>query len=764
MSDPAPAPVPTPDKKKKDPKTAQTNEEKLKNMAAKAEIGPHMPALVAYIDSLSIRNEEQLLAATKFLNEQKYSATFDRAAFERVCGVGISYTDEQINTAIQEAFAAHRDEIMERRYNYPVGLLFKEVSDKLAWVDRKKVNALLMPAVAALLGPRTEADNAKPEKPKKPAASPAPAATATETAAATPAASAAATPAAEEESGVCALYGPPGLPEDVFPAPLVNDQNPPEIYARHLAARPANIVCRFPPEPNGFLHIGHAKACFLDFGMAQQKGGLCYFRLDDTNPKGETQEYIDSIAGSIAWLGHHPWKVTYTSDYFDKLHELAVVLIKKGLAYVDHSTKEEISAQRENKICSRYRDRPVEENLKLFEDMRKGKFGNGECVLRMKMDMNSPNPCMRDLIAYRVIHSPHPRTGDKWCIYPSYDFSHCIVDSLENVTHSMCTLEFEIRRDSYFWLLEVLGLYKPIVWEMSRLNVTHAVISKRKVIFLVQHGMVAGWSDPRLATLEALRRRGYTPEILHNFIRRVGITRNENLIKYELLEHCARQWLDTNARRAMAVLDPIKVTITNVPEDYCEMREVPDFPKNPERGSHRVPFTRQLYIDRSDWRDADEKSFFGLAPGKETGLKNAFNFTCTEAIRDGDRVVEIRGTIDPANTHKCKGHLTWVSATQNVPAECRLYDHLFMHEDPNEVEDWLGDMNPNSLQVCPRAFVDVSVRDSKPEERFQFERLGYFCTDRDSTPARMVFNRTTGLKEAKEKATPAPAPAPAKKH
>jgi len=733
----------------------------LKNVAAKTDIGPHLPFLVSYIDAKTLKQEEQLTAALKFLNEQKYSPNVDRAAFEACCGIGVNYTDEQLVAGINEFIAANRAEIVERRYNFPIGMILKGVADRMPWVDKKRVNVLLPPILLALLGPRTEADNVKPEK-KKPAPSPAPA-----TSTATPAAPSPATPAtppAEEESGACTLYGPPGLAEDVFPAPLINDQNPPEIYQRHLAARPANIVTRFPPEPNGFLHIGHAKACFLDFGMAVQKGGLCYFRLDDTNPKGESQEYIDSIAGSIAWLGHHPWKVTYTSDYFDQLYDLAVVLIKKGLAYVDFSTKEEISLQRENKVPSRYRDTSVETNLALFDDMRKGKYGNGECVLRMKMDMQSPNPCMRDLIAYRVIHAPHPRTGDKWCVYPSYDFSHCIVDSLENITHSMCTLEFEIRRDSYFWLLEVLGLYKPIVWEMSRLNVTHAVISKRKVIYLVQNRLVSGWSDPRLATLEALRRRGYTPEILHNFIRRVGISRNENLIKYELLEHCARSWLDTNARRAMAVLDPVKLVITNLPDDYCEMLSLPDYPKTPERGMHPVPFTKTLYIDASDFRLTDDKSFYGLAPGKETGLKYAYNFTCADVIRDGDRIVELRGTVDKANTRKTKGHLTWVSATQNVPCECRLYDHLFMHEDPSEVEDWLGDMNPTSLVVKPAAFADISLRGARPEERFQFERLGYFCADRDSSADRMVFNRTTGLKESKEKEpgkTPAPAPAPA---
>ncbi|KAK2964872.1 putative Glutamine--tRNA ligase [Blattamonas nauphoetae] len=588
-------------------------------------------------------------------------------------------------------------------------------------------------------------------------------------------------------------FAAPGQLTDSFPPPMVNDQNTPEIMASHekvLSEWGASVVTRFPPEPNGFLHIGHAKALFLDFGLAlqaQQKAtpnrpeGLTYLRFDDTNPKGETQEYIDAIIeATTGYLGYKPWKITYTSDYFDQLYDFAIRLIREGKAYVDHSTKAEIKQGRDERTESRYRNRTPEENQKLFLDMQKGVYAEGDCVLRLKMDMKHNNPNMRDAIIYRIMYLPHLRTGDKWCIYPTYDFSHCIIDSLEHVTHSMCTLEFEIRRDSYFWLLDALNLYKPIVWEMSRLNITHSVMSKRRVNALVKKGLVSGWDDPRLTTLAGLRRRGFTKEIMNSFVRRVGITRNENIIDYQLLEHCARLYLDQIARRKMAVLDPIRVEITNFEEGRTDEEKkrpfdlisAPDFPRNPTGPSRPMPFSPVVFIDRSDFQEVDSKNYYGLAPNKEVALKYGPNFVCDEFHKDAKgNVTLIRGHIDRKKSNKPKGNLTWVAqvtaemdpenviGVSPVPCEVHCYDHLFTTAEVDDT-NWLNELNPSSHLVYPNAIVERSLVDVKREECFQFERVGFFCCDLHSTTKeqanseanmKLIFNRTVSLREGEKK-------------
>jgi len=496
----------------------------------------------------------------------------------------------------------------------------------------------------------------------------------------------------------------------------------------------------------------------LNFGYAKKMGGVCYLRFDDTNPEKEDMEYFNSIIDNVKWMGWEPWKITYSSHYFPKLYELAVELIKRDKAFVCHETKEQMQAGRrvEGQLEGRpspWRNRPIEESLRLFEDMKKGKFAEGEAVLRMKGDMSSPNPNMRDLVAYRIKYVPHPIAGNEWCIYPSYDFTHCLIDSLEDITHSLCTLEFESRHESYNWLIDQLSLYRPVVWEYSRLNLTHTVLSKRKLIFLVKNGYVRGWDDPRMSTIYAFRRKGYTAEAINMFAEKIGVTRAPNMIPFSLLEQCCRLDLDPKVPRAMVVLRPLRVVLTNVTD--TEEVTVPNQPPNyKDKGTHKVPLTRVVYIERTDFRTQDEKGYYGLAPGKQVLLKYAHNITCTDVVYDANNeVVEIKATLDRGSTTKVKGVLHWV-AEGSHKVEIRLYDHLFKSENINDLGDnWVQDINPNSLEVIEGAMADVSLNNAAVGDKFQFERQGFFVVDKDSTPEKKVFNRTVTLKESKEKKT-----------
>ena len=522
---------------------------------------------------------------------------------------------------------------------------------------------------------------------------------------------------------------------------------------------------RFPPEPNGYLHIGHAKAICMDFGIAEKFGGTCNLRFDDTNPVKEDVEYVDSIMEDIHWLGFD-WgdRLYYASDYFPKLWDLAIRLIKEGKAYVDEQSSEEIARQKgtptQPGIESPYRNRSVEENLDLFERMNKGEFEEGRFVLRAKIDMASPNMHFRDPIMYRIIKHPHHRTGTKWNVYPMYDFAHGQSDYFEGVTHSICTLEFEVHRPLYEYFVKELAddSYCPRQIEFNRLNLTYTVMSKRKLLQLVKEGLVAGWDDPRMPTICGLRRRGYTPESIKNFIQKIGYTKYDGIISVSLLEHSIREDLNKTATRVSAVLNPVKLIITNYPENKVEYLETENNPEDPEAGTHQIPFTRVLYIERDDFMENPPKKYYRLSPGGEVRLRYAYLIRCDEVIKDADgKVVELRCTYDPmskggrsSDGRKVKGVIHWVSARHAVPAEVRLFDRLFVKEDMNDIEEgktFEDYLNPDSLKTVT-GYLEPSLNEAAEGDTFQFERLGYFCVDRDSTAAGKVFNRTVTLKDS----------------
>jgi glutaminyl-tRNA synthetase len=523
------------------------------------------------------------------------------------------------------------------------------------------------------------------------------------------------------------------------------------------------VHTRFPPEPNGYLHIGHAKSINLNYGTAMKYGGKFNLRFDDTNPTKEEQEYIDSIIADVRWLGAD-WedRLFFASDYFQQLYEWAVQLIKSGDAYVDHLSAEKIRELRgtltEPGLESPYRSRSIEENLDLFERMKNGEFEDGTCVLRAKIDMASPNLNMRDPVMYRILHAEHPRTGDKWCIYPMYDWAHGQSDSIEGITHSICTLEFEDHRPLYEWFVEKLGIYAPQQIEFARLNLTYTVMSKRKLLRLVKEGYVSGWDDPRMPTISGMRRRGYTSEAIRDFTERIGVAKSNSIVEFELLEHCLREDLNKRAARKMAVLRPLRLVIENYPDDLVEDMTAVNNPEDESAGTRSVPFSKVLYIEQEDFMEDPPKKFYRLAPGREVRLRYAYFVTCTDVIRDANgSVIELRCTYDPATRggdapdgRKVKATLHWVSAAHAIPAEVRLYDQLFSTPNPNEVEegqDFTANLNPNSLEVLDTCYLEPTLADAQPGDFCQFERQGYFCVDLDSTPEKLIFNRTAGLKD-----------------
>jgi glutaminyl-tRNA synthetase len=519
------------------------------------------------------------------------------------------------------------------------------------------------------------------------------------------------------------------------------------------------ILTRFPPEPNGYLHIGHAKSICLNFGLAKKYGGKTNLRFDDTNPVTEETEYVDSIKEDVRWLGFEWANEFYASGYFEQLYEFAVKLIRKGLAYVDDSTSEQIAALKgtptDPGIRNHYAERTIEENLQLFSDMRAGKYKDGEKVLRAKVDMASPNMQLRDPIIYRIKHAPHHRTGDKWCIYPMYDFAHGQSDSIEKVTHSICTLEFVTHRPLYDWFIDQLEIFPSKQYEFARLNMTFTVMSKRKLLQLVNEKHVTGWDDPRMPTISGLRRRGFTPESLHMFTDKIGVQKRENLIDLSLLEFCIREHLNKIALRRMVVFDPLKVVITNYSHE-SEWVSSEDNPEDPGAGHRQIAFSREVYIEQEDFMENPPKKFFRLAPGKKVRLKSAYIIQCDEVIKNADgTIAELRCTYVPESKSgsdtsgiKVQGTLHWVSVKHSVTAELRLYDRLFRVEDPsNEEGDFKEYINPGSLQIITTVYAEPSLKNAKPEERYQFLRKGYFCLDKDAGKERMVFNRTVSLKD-----------------
>ncbi len=553
------------------------------------------------------------------------------------------------------------------------------------------------------------------------------------------------------------------------------EKDTPSDFIREIVARDraegkweGRVQTRFPPEPNGYLHIGHAKSICLNFGIAEEFGGLCNLRFDDTNPAKEEVEYVESIKTDVRWLGFD-WgdREFYASDYFEQLYQWAEQLVLKGKAYVCDLTADQVGQYRGTLTApgkeSPFRNRPAEENLDLLRRMRAGEFPDGSRTLRSKIDMASPNINMRDPVMYRILRAEHHRTGSKWLIYPMYDWAHGQCDSIEKVTHSICTLEFENHRPLYDWCLHELGIYHPQQIEFARLNLTYTMMSKRRLLQLVQEKSVSGWDDPRMPTLSGLRRRGFPPNGIRSFCRKIGVNKYDSVVEFQLLEHCIREVLNKETLRRMAVVRPLKVVLENWPEGKVDELDAVNNPEDPAAGSRKVPFGRELYIEQEDFMEEPQKGFFRLAPGREVRLRYAYFIKCASVVKDASgRVTELRCTIDTATRggdapdgRKPQATLHWVSAAHAVPAEARLYDHLFMKPDPDDVAegaDWRTNLNPKSIEVVT-AQVEGSLASAKVGERYQFERIGYFCVDPDSKPGRLVFNRTMTLKDswAKEK-------------
>ncbi len=564
------------------------------------------------------------------------------------------------------------------------------------------------------------------------------------------------TPIRDDEAAASNRAVSPGRPSNFIRDIILEDLKTNKFGGR--------VQTRFPPEPNGYLHIGHAKSICLNFGLAAEFGGKTNLRFDDTNPEKEEQEYVDSIITDVRWLGFD-WedRLFYASDYFDQLHAWAVQLINAGKAYVCDLSAEEVRQYRgtlnEPGKESPYRNRSVEDNLELFGKMRAGEFPDGSRTLRAKIDMASPNLNMRDPVMYRILHAEHHRTGDKWCIYPMYDFAHGQSDSIEKITHSICTLEFEDHRPLYNWFIQQLAIFPSQQIEFDRLNITYTLLSKRKLLQLVQDGHVRGWDDPRMPTLSGLRRRGYTPEAIRNFCAAIGASKTNGTIELAMLEHFLREDLNKRAPRVMVVLRPLRVVIDNYPEGQVEELEALNNPEDPAAGTRRVPFSRELYIERDDFRETPPKKFFRLSPGQEVRLRAGYFITCTSVVRDekSGEVVEVHCTYDPATRsgnapdgRKVKATIHWVSARHAIEAEVRLYESLFIKEDPNDVpegQEFTANLNPNSLETLTAVKLEPSLASAKPGDRYQFERLGYFCVDPDSTLQKLVFNRTVQLRD-----------------
>ncbi|GMH27496.1 hypothetical protein Nepgr_029339 [Nepenthes gracilis] len=717
----------------------------------------HRPKLLQYIVSFKIKTPAQLEAAFSFFSNIG-SEGFNLTELEEACGVGIEVSSEEIEQTVNSIFEENKNSILEKRYRTNVGELFAHVRERHPWADPKIVKQLIDMKLHELLGERTSADDEKPRKKKEKPAKFEDQAVAVDTSHTQP---------SEEELNPFSIFPSPEQNFKVHTEIFFSDGhvlracNTREILDKHLKETGGKVLTRFPPEPNGYLHIGHAKAMFVNFGLAKERGGCCYLRYDDTNPEAERQEYIDHIEEIVRWMGWEPFKITYASDYFQKLYELAVELIQRGLAYVDHQTPDEIKESREKKEGSPWRDRPIEESLVLFEQMRRGMIEEGKATLRMKQDMQSDNKNMYDLIAYRIKFTPHPKAGDRWCIYPSYDYAHCTVDSLENITHSLCTLEFETRRASYYWLLDALDLYQPYVWEYSRLNVTHTVMSKRKLNILVTEKYIDGWDDPRLMTLAGLRRRGVSSAAINSFVRGIGITRSDcSVISLDRLEFHIREEVNKTTARTMVVLHPLKVVITNLEAGSVLDVEAQKWPtaQTDDTSSYKVPFSKIVYIETSDFRMKDSKDYYGLAPGKSVWLRYAFPIKCTDVIfgDDNETILELRAEFDPVNKPKLKGVLHWVAepspGVDPLKVEVRLFDKLFLSENPADLGDaWLSDLNPHSKVVITDAYAVPAIQNAAVGDRFQFERLGYFVVDKDSTSKKLVFNRTVALRDSYSK-------------
>ncbi|XP_055902972.1 probable glutamine--tRNA ligase [Eupeodes corollae] len=723
----------------------------LYHMASKIkpQIIAELPLLSKYIVSKKLDSIMRIDAALEYLlkvGHKKDAVNIEE--FEKECGVGVVVTPEEIDRAVEEQIRLHKEALLEQRYHFNVGKVMQEVRNQLKWADGKAVKSEIEVQIFDLLGPKTEADLKplpKPDKKKEKAKS----------VAANPANQA----AVKKETADIDSDGANTIAELMktkvhFHAPgenyktdgyVVTDKTE-AILKEHLRQTGGKVRTRFPPEPNGILHIGHAKAININFGYAASQNGICFLRYDDTNPEKEEEKFFVGIKDMVEWLGYKPYKITHSSDNFQQLYEWAIVLIKKGLAYVCHQKADEMKGF--NPKPSEWRDRPINESLQLFQDMKNGKIDEGAATLRLKVTLEEGKV---DPVAYRIKFIPHHRTGNQWCIYPTYDYTHCLCDSLENITHSLCTKEFQSRRSSYYWLCNALDIYCPVQWEYGRLNMNYALVSKRKIGKLITEGIVNDWDDPRLFTLSALRRRGFPAEAINNFCAQMGVTGAQISVDPSMLEAAVRDVLNVTAPRRLVVQEPLKVTLSNFPHKSAIEVEVPNFPSNPEKGSHRIVLDRVVYIERSDFKLTPEKGYRRLSPEQSVGLRHAgLVISVSEVKKDSDgKVIELICKCEESEkAEKPKAFVQWVS--QPIEIEVRLYELLFNHknpEDPNEVPGgFLSDCKTDTVTTL-RSYVDRVMTGVKVYDKFQFERIGFFSVDPDTTDDLIVFNRTVGLKE-----------------
>lgn len=721
----------------------------LYHMASKikSQIIHHVPFLVKYIVSLKLDTTVRVDAALAYLLKNGLQGTdVNTAELDKHCGVGVVVTPEEIERHVEASIKRNKAALLEQRYRFNVFKVMQEVRDELPWADGKQVKNEVDVQIFDLLGEKTEADLAPPpkkQKEKKPAEN----STKSDK-------SNGAEDSSKFSDGANSIaelmktkvhFHAPG--ENYKTDGYVVTPNTERLLKEHLKITGGKVRTRFPPEPNGILHIGHAKAININFGYAKAHNGTCYLRYDDTNPEKEEEKFFVGIKDMVEWLGYKPDAITHSSDNFQQLYEWAVLLIKKGLAYVCHQTADEMKGF--NPEPSQWRDRPIEENLQLFEDMKNGKIDEGAATLRMKITLEDSK---MDPVAYRIKFIPHHRTGNDWCIYPTYDYTHCLCDSIENITHSLCTKEFQSRRSSYYWLCNAVDIYCPVQWEYGRLNVNYTVVSKRKIAKLITEKILSDWDDPRLYTLTALRRRGFPSEAINNFCALVGVTGAQGTIDPSMIEATVRNYLNTTAPRRLVVLEPLKVTITNFPFDKPQSIAVPNFPNDLSKGSHQVILDSVIYIEKSDFKENPEKGYHRLSSEQTVGLRHAgYVIRVTDVKKDAKGEVQelICSCESIEKAAKPKAFIQWVSQPQKV--EVRLYEQLFLHknpEDPNEVPNgFLSDCNPNSLKVVT-SYVDASLlKNLKVYDRFQFERIGFFSVDTDSNERLPVFNRTVTLKE-----------------
>lgn len=736
---------------------------------------PYLEYIALAITSGKLLSSDQVSAAIKYADKlSKDSKSIVDAEFDDACGVGVVVTDEQIETIVASIVNENKKDLIEKRYSHVGPLLGKLKSNKdLQWANSATVKTVLDKLVLELIGPKDDRDTGKAKKQEKKKQ------VVTSSSSGNLSKSASTSSISNNNSQTIEELAKSN--QFVFEGELSklhkpgeNPQINAELMKQHLLRTGGKVVTRFPPEPNGFLHIGHAKAININFGFAKAHNGITYLRYDDTNPAAEEEVYFTTILDTVKWLGYEPHKITYSSDHFQRLYDLAHILISKDKAYICECTPEQIyenrggDAKGPRKAC-KCRSRPIEESTKMFTAMKEGKYKEGEIILRMKQDLDNPSPQFWDLIAYRVKHAPHHRTGADWVIYPTYDYTHCLCDSFEDITHSLCTTEFTLSRESYYWLVDALELYKPVQWEYGRLNIGYTVLSKRKLNKLVTDKYVDGWDDPRLFTLSGIRRRGYTPESINAFVRDLGVTTAVTTINPNRLENYIRSHLNETAPRYMVIVDPIKVTIKNLPADHFEEFEVPFKPKDERLGSRKIPFTNEVYIDKSDFKIEDDPNFFRLTLGKTVGLLNVpFPIKAIDVKKDssGEIIEIIAEYVKEENgkpAKKPKAYIQWVSTTTKngykpTNLEIRLYSTLFLHENPQDErqvpEGWLTDLNPNSIEIKTNSIGESAMKLLKVEDKIQALRTCYLCVDKDTVNHKdgtIVLNRTATLKEDSKK-------------